>query len=70
MVHKNDDVVNLAQGNETYNTNNSAHPVKNYVIPEQEVNLSGGIESHTKLPSNSNFAEYLKKIPQMDNPNK
>lgn len=70
VVHKNDDVVNLAQGNETYSTNNSAHPVKNYVIPEQEVNLSGGIESHTKLPSDSNFAEYLKKIPQMDNPNK
>ncbi len=70
VVHKNDDVVNLALGNETYNTNNSAHPVKNYVIPEKEVNLSGGIESHTKLPSNSNFAEYLKKIPQMDNPNK
>jgi RHS repeat-associated protein len=62
VVHENDKVVSIAGGSKTYsNPDNTT----NYVITQEEVPLSGGIESHTDLPGSKGFGEYLKNMPQM-----
>jgi RHS repeat-associated protein len=62
VVHEKDKVVSIAGGTKTYsNPDNTT----NYVITQEEVPLSGGIESHTDLPGSKGFGEYLKNIPQM-----
>jgi hypothetical protein len=66
IVHENDMVNIPAMAGSIY----SNPSTKNVVIKESEVPLNGGIESHTGLPKNKEFAKFLIKIPNFKNEEK
>ena len=61
IIAEKDDVVNIANGEETYNNGQT----KNYVIPNEQMPYNNGIEAHTKFPNDKKLDDALKNIPAM-----
>lgn len=62
MVHKNDDVIDIAGGDSKY----SSPHTTNYTINEKDIPLKGGVESHTEIYKSEKFTDFLKNhIPTM-----
>jgi RHS repeat-associated protein len=69
IVHENDNVGIIGAGLDGHKYEYLGD--ENYVISEEEIPLSGGIESHTELPQHEKFDDFLKKIPSLnENENK
>ncbi len=61
IVAEKDDVVNIANGEETYNNGKT----QNFVIPNEQMPFNNGIEAHTKFPGDERLDDALKNIPAM-----
>lgn len=64
IVHENDAVTStyaLGSSDDHYLSGEN-HKTANYPVTEQDVNLNGSIESHTKLPAHPDFAKFLENI--------
>ena len=58
IVHKNDNVVNLAGAVETFDN----FRTKNYVISENDIPLNGGLEAHTEVYKQSGYSKFMEGI--------
>ncbi|MDO9184688.1 MAG: RHS repeat-associated core domain-containing protein [Bacteroidia bacterium] len=61
VVHKDDDVVDVAGGSETFNSGQT----KNYVVTDDDIKYDNGLDAHIRLPFSKKLGEFLKKIPEM-----
>ena len=61
IVHENDGVVTIAGGEQTFDNSTT----DNRVITNDEIQLSGSIESHVQLPSHPDFEQVLQTVPSM-----